>query len=415
MSGTLRELPPSKRDKERRWELRVYVGRDPEKTVRDDSGRVVKQGPPIHVSRVFRGGKRDAQKALDKLVAETGQKKAIGTTATVGKLLDEWLEDLERLGKAQATLETYRIHVEKHLRPGLGSTRLDTLTVSDVNHYLADLDKVKGLAPRTIKLNHAVLRAGLAYGVETDWLKDNPATRARLKSAASNRPAKAFTTDHLAQLYQAAIDDEDVDMAAMIALAALSGCRRGELAGLKWSDLDTERACLNIERTWIPGEGGQHLEETTKTGKSRTVFIGSAGVELLERYRSAKRAQIGREPEGWLLSFNGGTTPLRCKSMTEYVSRTTKRLKIPATLHTLRHWKQTQLQVQGVDLATAADQGGHSIGVMAETYLHTSDDRGAAAGELVAAVVTKALDTPLGQKGPSETLILGAADEFEQI
>jgi integrase len=84
---------------------------------------------------------------------------------------------------------------------------------------------------------------------------------------------------------------------------------------------------------------------------------------------------------------------MRAKSMTEYVSRTAKRLKIPATLHTLRHWKQTEMNRQGVDLPTAAGQGGHSIGVMAETYLHTSDDRGAAAGELVAAVVVNSIDS----------------------
>jgi hypothetical protein len=82
---------------------------------------------------------------------------------------------------------------------------------------------------------------------------------------------------------------------------------------------------------------------------------------------------------------------MRAKSMTDYVSGPTKDLKIPATLHTLRHWKHTELNRQGVDLPTAADRGVHSVGVMAETYLHTSDDRAAAAGELVAAVVGKVL------------------------
>jgi integrase len=372
---------------------RVYVGRDPDRTVRDDAGKVVRQGPPVHVSKVFRGGKRDAVKALDKLVQETGQKRTIGTSATVGKLFDEWLEDLDRLGKARSTMETYRAHIEKHLRPGLGSIRLDKLTVTDVNHYLADLDKGKGLAPRTIKLNHAVLSAALTHGVDTDWIKGNPAKRAKLKPAKSVG-AETFTTEHIGQLYQAAIADEDIDMATVIALAAVTGCRRGEQAGLKWSDLDDDKASLRIARQWVPGKGGQHLTDETKTGKARTVYIGADGVALLERYRAAKRDQVGHDPEGWLLSYNGGVTPMRAKSMTEYVSRLAKEFEIPATLHTMRHWKQTEMNRQGVDLPTAADQGGHSVGVMAETYLHTSDDRAAAAGELVAAVVGKVIDRP---------------------
>ena len=113
------ELSPSKQDGSRRWEMRVYVGRDPDKTIRDEDGRVVKQGPPVHASKVFRGGKRAALKALDRFVAETGQDRHIGSTATVGKLLTEWLTDLERLGKARSTLETYQTHVEKHIRPAL--------------------------------------------------------------------------------------------------------------------------------------------------------------------------------------------------------------------------------------------------------------------------------------------------------
>lgn len=67
----------------------MYVGRNPERTVYDNAGRVVKQGPPFHVSRVFRGGKRAADKALDDLVKEVGEDRTIGTSATLGKLFDE--------------------------------------------------------------------------------------------------------------------------------------------------------------------------------------------------------------------------------------------------------------------------------------------------------------------------------------
>ena len=398
MSGTLRELPPSKRTGERRWELRVYVGRDPDKTVRDVGGRVVRQGPPVHVSKVFRGGKRDAGKALDALVAEQGSERTVGTAATVGKLFTDWLANLERLGKARSTLETYKGHVDKHIRPGLGSIRLAKLTVHDVDRYLADLDTVKGLAPRTIRLDHAILSAALAQAVDWGWIKANPAKRAKLK-AASASVEKPFTADHIGQLYQAAIADEDVDMATVIALAAVTGCRRGELCGLRWDDLDVDAASLRVERQWVPGKGGQELVATTKTGKGRTVYIGADGVALLERYRDAKRAQIGKDTDGWLLSLNGGVTPMRAKSMTEYVGRLARRLKIPAHLHTLRHWKQTEMNRQGVDLPTAADQGGHSIGVMSATYLHTSPDRAQAAGELVAAVVLGALTGPVHAGG----------------
>jgi len=398
MAGTLRELSPSKKEGSRRWEMRVFVGRDPDKTLKNAVGRVIKQGPPIYRSRVFVGGKRAASRALEgfvKEVRESEAKSVVGTTATVGKLLDEWLRNLERLGKAQSTLETYRTHVEKHIRPGLGSIRLDRLETHDVDSYLAQLDE-KGLAPRTIKLDFSILSAALAQGVDWGWIRGNPAKRARLKSPG---PAVdlALTSDQLRALYQAALA-EDPDMAVTIALAAVTGCRRGELAGLRWEDLDVSRTSLRVQRAWVPGVGGQHLNETTKTGKGRTVFVGADGVALLQRYREAKRVQLGREPQGWLLSYDGGVTEMRCKSMTEYVSRLANKLGVPAHFHTLRHWAATELVHQGVDLPTAAAQLGHSTGVMADVYLHTSDERGSAAGNLIAAVVGKAIDAESSQR-----------------
>lgn len=224
----MRQLAPSKRDGSKRWELRVDVGRDPDKVQRaPETGRVVRQGPPIHVSRVFHGGKRAAIKALDQLVAAEGQARTVGANATVGKLLTDYLANMERLGRAQSTLETYRRHIEKHLRGGLGSIRIDRLTTHDIERYLADLERNKALAPRTIMLNHAILTAALNNAVAWKWMQSNPATVAQLKPADST--AVTVSTKQLGALYQAALAD-DPDVAVVIALAALTGCRRGNSA-----------------------------------------------------------------------------------------------------------------------------------------------------------------------------------------
>ena len=363
------------------WRLRVTVGTDPE------TGHAIQKSKTVTFDK-RRGTKGEATEALRAFVSEARAQGTVGTTATVGKLLTDWLATLDRLGKARTTIESYTAHVEKHIRPGLGSIRLDRLTAHDIDRYLADL-KAKGLADTTIKLDHACLRAALEQGVDWGWIRDNPAKRARLATS-SKAPAEAFTTEHLTALYNAAVA-EDIDMAAVIVLAALTGCRRGELCGLRWDDLDRDARSLRVERQWVAGKGGQELEDGTKNGKTRTVYIGAAGVDLLDRYRVAKLEQTGIEPDGWLLSADSGTTPLRAKGVTEYVSKLAKRLKVPGHLHTIRHWKQTEMNRLGVDLPTAADQGGHSVGVMAGTYLHTSPERAAAAGELVAGVVGEAL------------------------
>ena len=51
----------------------------------------------------------------------------------------------------------------------------------------------------------------------------------------------------------------DVVVAMAIAMAALTGARRGELCGMKWSDIDPATCSITIERQWVPGKGGQYL------------------------------------------------------------------------------------------------------------------------------------------------------------
>lgn len=151
MSGTMRERPVNSK----RWELRAYAGRDPE------------TGNPRQVSRIFRGGKREARKALDKLVGEVDAGQHVGTTATFGKLLDLWLAKVEDLGKARTTLETYRQHVEKYIRPALGGVRLDKLDTFRLDQYFQAL-RAKGLAAGTVKLDHSVVSACSASESITD-------------------------------------------------------------------------------------------------------------------------------------------------------------------------------------------------------------------------------------------------------
>jgi len=372
MSGTLRERPP----KSGRWELRAYVGKDPE------------TGKPRQVSRVFRGGKRDAVKALDKLVHEVDQGRHIGNTATFGKLLDEWMERVIKKRRARSTIDTYGIHIENDIRPALGSVRLAKLTAYELDSYFAELEE-KGLSGGTVKLQHAIIRSALSQGVRWKWISSNPAKESSPEVVQADA-APTITVDQLRTLYFAAAA-QDEDMAAALALAALTGCRRGELCGLRWSDVDWNQASVRVERAWVPGSGGQHLTQT-KTGKGRTVFVGSEGVRILRDYRAAKTAQLGHEPDddGWLLSLDGGDTPLRAKTLTEYVCALGRRNKIKVRLHSLRHFRATELVPAGVDLPTAAGQMGHTPAVMAETYLHTSDERGAAAGELVSGVIGQA-------------------------
>jgi integrase len=371
MSGSIRERRPGV------WELRAYTGRDPD------------TGKPRQVSRIFRGGKRAADQALARLVTEVADGKIEVTNSVTFGRLDEWMRRYVERHRAKATIETYRIHVEKYIKPELGSIKLTKLTAYHLDRYFERLEEI-GLAASTIKLDHAVVSGSLSQAVKWGWVKSNPAKIATIRQV-QKVDAPALSVKQLRTLYFAALED-DPDMATVIALAAITGCRRGELCGLQWGDYDPARQCLKVERAWVPGTGGQHLT-TPKTGKARTVFVGLEGSALIDRYRSEKVEMLGREPDPkvWLLSLDGGETPMRAKSLTAYVTRLGNAQGIPVHFHSLRHFAATELVHAGVDLPTAAGHLGHSPAVMAGVYLHSSDERGAKAGELMAGIVAGAL------------------------
>lgn len=99
------------------WELRVSIGPDPR------TGRYRK------VSRIFRGLARAADDALRDLIDEQALISDDGRKVTVGRLLDRWIEECERLDLSPTTLRSYRSQIERRVRPELGRLQV-TLNAS---------------------------------------------------------------------------------------------------------------------------------------------------------------------------------------------------------------------------------------------------------------------------------------------
>ena len=97
MGGHLRQRGSS-------WELVAYAGRDP------------LSGKRKYVSRTFRGSKREAQAALDRLVVEVENGHEGGSGSTVGELLDSWIEVFGPKWSPSTLRQTASV-VEHHLRP----------------------------------------------------------------------------------------------------------------------------------------------------------------------------------------------------------------------------------------------------------------------------------------------------------
>lgn len=318
------------------------------------------------VSKTVRAAdKRGALKELRAFIAEVseGNQPKTGPLITMGVLFDAWLPHLERRGRAKTTLLSYEVIIGKHLRPALGDTPLAKLTSHDIDsYYLAA--QGRGLAARTIRLHAAILSGALEQAVDWGWRTDNPASRAHAPEKPKDNP-KAPTPEQVRQLVAAC--EADIVFGTGLMLGALTGARRGELVGLRWSDVDWAAGTLTIERQRLPLKGGDETIPHTKTKVPRTVALGPAGMALLGSYSEALGFRVPDRPDGWLISYDGGHTPVLSKRFGALVTALGKQLGMPITTHSLRKFAATQL-IGFTDVRTAAGRLGHDPGVMLRTY-----------------------------------------------
>lgn len=358
------------------YRLRVVI-EDPAKR------KLVRKSKTVKVP--VRGNKTQLEEEMRIFQDELRQAMRSGSNATMDSLIEEWYKQKRK--RAVTTMETYTRHIEKHIRPALGDIPLRELSARDLDRFYGDLDQ-KGLQPGTIRLVHSIVRLILTQAVKWSYIAANPASNTSVDKG-ENRTAPALTPGQVADLISAA-QAKDPTLGIAFGLAASTGARRGELCGLKWSDVDWEAWTIHIERAWVPGEGGQHLT-TTKTGKARTVALGDYGVTVLKAYHTHQLERWGALGE-WLLSDGDGTHPFRARTLTTQFTALAKAQDVTSHFHELRHFAQTQLIGLGVDVKTAAARAGHSPKILLETYAHAIAERDQQAANLLGSVIVAALE-----------------------
>ncbi|MDP8951369.1 MAG: site-specific integrase, partial [Actinomycetota bacterium] len=182
---------------------------------------------------------------------------------TVGEYLDRWLSDSVRDTVKRRTFEGYASIVRRHLKPAIGRVKLAKLTPAHVQGlYRAKLDA--GLSPTTVQHVHTTLHKALRQAVKWGLIPRNvcEAVSVPRRDSPEMRP---LTPQQARVLLVAARGDR---LEALYVLAVTTGMRQGELLGLRWRDVDLDRAVVRISQTLVTGNGKQTFEKP-KTAKSR--------------------------------------------------------------------------------------------------------------------------------------------------
>lgn len=342
--------------------------------------------------------KREAQRVLARTLAEYNAGSALpgprAGSPLMGEFLAQWVETKARRLRT-STAQSYGSIVRRRLIPSLGHHRLQDMRPQLLEAYLlaqADsprLDRrTAALSPGYVAYEANVLKAAFADAVRWGLLATNPMERVALPRVPRREPQYFTPAEAVRFLEEARRSSRHY---ALYLLAIRGGLRIGEIAGLRWPDVDLDGAVVRVRHS-LSTRSRPAVLGPTKSGRTRTVDIGPDTVAALSRHKADQtRARLALGPdwndEDWVFTTQSGRHIWREELKRADFDPICRRLGLPPIrLHDLRHTMATLMLAQGVHPKVVQERLGHaSISMTIDTYSAVLPGLQRAAAELIEA------------------------------
>ena len=369
----------------------------------------------------------------------TGQYTA-GHTMTFEKYAGKYLTECAEETQAPRTLQSTRSAVAEFI-DAFGYMALENLTPLYLQEYVNSLLKRKKtggsgatLSYSTVKRKAAVLSAMLSQAVRWNLLSTNPMARVQIKNQTTGsapQGPKCFTQeqaekflllldnvqtyaygsrsriDTAGKIYQVSEYQSARTVALQLKflfyLAMFTGCRRGELLALQWSDLDFDKGSVSISKSLCYADG-KKIIKPTKTNHDRSISIPQIVLTLGKQWKHEQnlyRLSIGSQwinEDNVFIRWNGDSmgldTPYKAFHRILKHYNATRQQDEPALplipFHGLRHTAATLLIANGVNIRTVSGRLGHTnTSTTLNIYSHALEEFDRKASDVLADTLMK--------------------------
>jgi integrase len=341
---------------------------------------------------------KECQAAMNKLLVAVEQHNySAPSKASVKEYLTkEWLPAVKATIRP-STYNSYVQHVECHIAPHIGSVKLQKLSGSQVNALYAKLadtgkkDGKSGLSAMTIHHVHACLHKACKDAVRWGRISRNPLDAADppRKKGDGTKEMQTWSKEQLKAFLETMAGER---LYALWHTVAMTGMRRGEAIGLRWSDVDLENARLAVRRALIPINREVVVSEP-KTAKGRRVVALDPGTIEVLKAQAACQLDEQTQSKAWvetgLVFTQESGAALDPESVSRYWRQAVKNSMLPTIrLHDLRHTHATLALQAGIHPQVVSERLGHAtISITLDTYSHAIPAMQEEAAALIAGLV----------------------------
>ena len=293
--------------------------------------------------------------------------------------------------------QTYNFYtkvIDEELMPMFARLKMKDIRTYHIQQFVQYLATEKkrldgregGIAASTVKRYTTVLRSIVTMAYKLEYIEDDIGRSRRIEfPKEETKEVEAFTLEEVGDILKA-LESEPWHIRAVIEVALFTGCRRGEIVGLKWSDIDFENQRISVKRSIYKLSDGKAREKEPKSKCSiRTISIPERLCKTLTEYRLQQNRHIAYLGDGWrnldyVFTEEDGYV-MNPHTPTKQFDHFLKRHGIRhLKFHGLRHTSATMLLANGCDIKTVSSRLGHADITTTNIYVHAleSSDRMAA-------------------------------------
>jgi len=292
----------------------------------------------------------------------------ISAKQTLGQFLARWLEDSVKLTVAPRTYKSYSDTVRLHIEPAIGRIPLAQLTPQHVQKMMR-----AATTPRNADYARRVLRVALNRALKWGDVTRNVATLADSPRITDRKEVEPLSPEAVKQLMATLHGDR---LESLYIVAIWMGLREGELLGLRWKDIDTERQQLTVQNQ-VQRIDGRLTLTTPKTRRShRPLPMSPTVVNTLEQHKlrqeQEKLLNYHRWQDNDLVFPTSIGSFMDARNLVRHFHNTLTRAGLPQTnFHTLRHSCASFLYASGAQDREVMEMLRHSqISLTMNTYTH---------------------------------------------